>query len=348
MTWSSVPSMGFTIGLLALVACGETTTEPNVAGDLPSTAPDFAVAANTWITRADLPSTERYRLAAATVTNSAGQSVVYVIGGNTTGGDSEAFGGSLSKVQAYNVATNSWTYKASLPMPLYSTNGAGVINGKIYVSGGVTAYNNHRKELYRYDPASNTWTRKHDMPHPAWRGVTGVINNKLYVLPGCDQVEQDGCLLGTPLAFYRYDPVTDQWSNLPTPPGRRIDGVAGVIGGKLYVAGGVDGTHAVTRLDVFDPATNQWTSKAPMPRERFAAAGVALGGKLYVIGGRRPSFTTVGTTLVYDPGSDSWTIKSQDPSPRADIAATRVVFNGQARIELVGGPRPGNNLQYVP
>jgi hypothetical protein len=36
------------------------------------------------------------------------------------------------------------------------------------------------------------------------------------------------------------------------------------------------------------------------------------------------------------------------PSPRADIAASQVRLNGQARIEVVGGSVPGNNLQYVP
>jgi hypothetical protein len=36
------------------------------------------------------------------------------------------------------------------------------------------------------------------------------------------------------------------------------------------------------------------------------------------------------------------------PTLRLGIAATRVVLNGKARIEVVGGPKPGNNLQYLP
>ena len=42
----------------------------------------------------------------------------------------------LAKVTAYNVATNTWTDRRPLPVPLAWSNGAGVINGKIYVSGG--------------------------------------------------------------------------------------------------------------------------------------------------------------------------------------------------------------------
>jgi N-acetylneuraminic acid mutarotase len=335
--------------LICALGCREDSTAPTdpTATTSPAT-PEFAVASNTWLTRADMPSTERYWMATATVKNSAGESILYVIGGKTDPGDCECNGGSLSKVQAYNVATNTWSYRASLPLPLYSTNGAGVINGKIYVSGGVVSYRNHRKELYMYDPATNTWSRKHDMPLPSWRGVTGVINGRLYVLPGCAQSDVDGCSLQVPLVFYRYNPVTDRWTSLPAPASRHIDGVAGVIGGKLYVAGGVDGTHASSRVDVFDPTTNQWMSKAPIPEGQFGAAGAALAGKLYVIGGRTPVFTPVGWNSVYDPVTDTWTRRASLPTARAGIAASRVVRNGQPRIEVVGGTRPGNNLQYIP
>jgi N-acetylneuraminic acid mutarotase len=334
-----------TIGGVALAACAEHATEPG-ATTAPASAPPAAVA-NSWISRANLPSPERYYMATATVTNSAGQSILYVIGGKTNASDCECSGGSLSKVQAYNVATNTWTTRAPLPMPLYSTNGAGVINGKIYVSGGVASFHNHRRELHVYDPATNTWTRKHDMPHPTWRGVTGVINNQLYVLPGCEQEDRDECHLLVPFGFYRYDPVSDQWTALPIPPSRRIDGVAGVIGGRFYVAGGSGGVNAQTRVDVYDPVTNLWSTRAPMPRFRVKAAGATLKAKLHVIGGIDPDGIT-GKTSVYDPATDTWSARAPMPTARFAIAASRVVLNGEPRIEAVGGTRPGNNVQYIP
>jgi len=337
--------------LIAMLGCRDyaaPSADPTGTTSAATASPEFAVASNTWVIRADMPSTERYWMATAAVNNSAGESILYVLGGKTESGDWEGNGGSLSKVQAYNVATNTWTTRAPLPMPLYSTNGAGVINGKIYVSGGVASYRNHRKELYMYDPATNTWSRKHDMPLPSWRGVTGVINGRLYVLPGCAQSDVDECLLQVPLVFYRYNPATDRWTSLPAPASRRIDGAAGVIGGKLYVAGGVDGTHASSRVDVFDPTTNQWTSKASIPEGQFGAAGAVLAGKLYVIGGRTPVFTRVRWNSVYDPLTDTWTRQAPLPAARAAIAASRVFRNGQPRIEVVGGTRPGNNLRYIP
>jgi N-acetylneuraminic acid mutarotase len=323
--------------LAVLAACSDTTTEPETLAPATASAPDFAVASNSWSTRADMP-TERLGLATAVVPNSAGQSILYAIGGTTL------TGGSLSKVQAYNVATNSWTTKAPLPVPLYFTNGAGVIRGKLYISGGLTSYNNYRSSLYVYNPSTNSWTRKRDMPNTTFRGVTGVINNQLYVLTGCDQ---DGCNAYEPVVLYRYNPATDQWARLAKPTRTHDWGMGGVIGGKFYVTGGS------TQLDVYDPATNRWTIRAPLPQERWLGGGAISAGKLYIIGGyqRNPDGTTtpgVRTTSVYDPGTNRWTTKASAPKALSQIAASRVVLNGQERIEVVGGRRPGNNLAYIP
>jgi N-acetylneuraminic acid mutarotase len=164
---------------------------------------------------------------------------------------------------------------------------------------------------------------------------------------------QDPCSdFGELQFFYRYDPLTDQWTSLPKPPScDHILGMAGVINKKLYVVGGSGGCSE-NALDVYDPATNQWTSKTPPPSNRVAAAGLALGGKLYVIGGYREgvngTWAAVRTTSVYNPATDTWTNLAPLPTARADISGSRVFVNGHPRIEVVGGVRPGNNLQYIP
>jgi N-acetylneuraminic acid mutarotase len=329
---------------LVLAACNETMTEPETA-EVAAATPEFAVAANTWTTKADMPGTARRDLATATVTNAAGQSVLYAIGGQTSGG-------SLGRVQAYNVATNSWTYRREMPIAVYNTNGAGVINGKIYVSGGVTRDKLFRRELHVYDPVTNTWTRKQDMPLTTWGGITGVINNQLYVLT-CGERDADCYVDFAPLELYRYDPATDQWTFVGYSPEQVERPMGGTIGGKLYLTGAnTVRSGGGARFTVYDPATNQWTSKAPLPRARWLGAAAALGAKLYVFGGFQlnsdGSITRVRTTSVYDPATDAWTNRAPMPTLRSGYSASRVVLNRQARIEVVGGSRPGNNLQYVP
>jgi hypothetical protein len=46
--------------------------------------------------------------------------------------------------------------------------------------------------------------------------------------------------------------------------------------------------------------------------------------------------------------TNAWATAAPLPTARARIAGSRVVVGGQARIEVMGGSRPGNNLQYVP
>jgi hypothetical protein len=353
----------------ALAACSETTTEPRAAVASPA-VPAAAIIHNSWLTLANMPSA-RTELATATVTNAAGQSIVYAIGGFNPNGVP------LDKVTAYNVATNTWTFRRPLPRPLAQSNGAGVINGRIYVSGG---FNDNTPfpswSLYMYDPATNTWTQKRDMPglipNPEGsssvvgaRGVTGVINGKLYVVSACFGAwepwgyfeNQCSDLIGP--RFFRYDPATDRWTKLAPPfPAATYQEMAmspyagGVIDGKFYLMGGSENSGD-GRMAVYDPATNQWTPKTPLALERPGAATAVQDAKLFVMGGRRLNaaldrLDTLSVTIVYDPVTDAWTRRASMPSPRAGISGIKVFLNGQPRIQVVGGTAPGNNLQYIP
>ena len=355
-----------TLTVLSLAACGDDTpTHPELPAQSTAAAPELAVASNSWITRADML-TNRTDLAVATVTNPAGQSVLYAMFGRN------ANGVPIGTVAAYNVATNTWNFTGSgLKVGLAFTNGAGVIDGKIYVSGGFTNYNLDKLSLalLMYDPARNTWTGKRGLPITTdqygndsffgARGVTGVIGGKLYVFTACFEqsdklaLDWEGCSERGP-GFFRYNPGTDRWTILPSPfsPLTRSPYAGGVIGGKFYVMGGTVGTYAGW-LRVYDPATNHWTTKNGLGQTRPGAATAVLKSKLYVMGGQRYNaarkvWETLDKTIVYDPVTNAWTWRASLPSPRAGVAGSTVVRNGQARIEVVGGSRPGNNLQYIP
>ncbi len=338
----------FTAAALLLLALGcndaDSPTEPGITSSPEVTSsqdadPQFAVASNTWTFRRDMPG-ERFGIATATVPNAAGQSILYAIGG------SSATGGSLSRVQAYNVATNTWSYKAPLPGPLKNLNGAAVIDGKIYVPGGQVTNISESSSLYVYDPVANTWTRK-QMPEAGFGGVTGVIQKKLYVVLYCPDF--DNCAFPQRWLL-RFDPLTEKWDYLATPP-EGTGSVGGTIGNKFYLGTVCCGAEQSV-LNVYDPTRNTWTRKTTNLAVRFGAASTVLGAKLYMIGGMRcnsdGSCTQVRTTNVYDPGTNRWTTLAPVPRTRPGASAARVFLGGRARIELVGGTLPGNNLQYTP
>jgi N-acetylneuraminic acid mutarotase len=319
--------------------------------------------------------TTRTDFAIATVPNAAGQPVVYTMGGRNLQGNP------IRTVTAYNVATNTWTFRRGGPAVAW-TNGAAVINGKIYLSGGFSdrnAWTSLSGSLDMYDPATNTWTRKRDMPslvdpygdkvYVGASGVSGVINGQLYVITACYTLmevggfgyyQEGGCKAPDYAgpAFFRYNPVTDRWTTLPSPFRGVVYSpfVGGVIGGKFYVLGGpMYGEEAAhtAYMAAYDPATNRWTTKNALGQDRPGAAAAVLGGKLYLFGGNRYNakldrYETLDKTLRYDPTTNLWTTRAPMPSARSGIAASPVTVNGQVRIEVIGGPAPGNNLQYVP
>lgn len=297
-------------GLGDSVPTGPQPADPNASGLEPNLGTTWV--SNTWITRSQLPSA---RLgAAAAVVNGA----IYLIGGLSSPYMPNL--PSLSTVEEYfpEAQLVIWVKRAPLPEGRAYASGAGVINGKIYVPGGVSFSTSASKSLFVYNPGNNTWTKKADSPILTAWGASAVINGKLYVFTPR--------IYNTPPRLYRYDPSTNSWTKRADPPHDHRQPAAGVIDGKFYVAGGANPAAGKTQtgvLDVYDPGTNAWTTGKAMPTARYGAAATVLGGKLYVVGGRS-NYTALGALEAYNPATNSWVQKASMPTPRYDLAAAKV------------------------
>jgi N-acetylneuraminic acid mutarotase len=256
------------------------------------------LAPNTWTTRAQMLS-GRWGARAGTLNN-----VIYVVGGVNAAGSSTA------TVQAYDVATNTWSTRRSLPSRRAKVNGVSEIGGKLYVSGGlITSSFDVSRTLFVYDPAANTWTRKADMPQKSDCGVQGVIGGQLYVYAHC--------LVSDAHVFIRYNPATNNWTTLAAPPERHLDGDGGVISGKFYLTGGLDDhANASLRTHAYNPATNTWVNKRSMPAPQTRGISRVLGGKLYIAGGFDNTGTTVATLRAYNPVTNTWATRRSMPTAR--------------------------------
>jgi N-acetylneuraminic acid mutarotase len=327
--------VALTLGAFAFLSCSDDTapTQPGSVADQPL-APEFAWASNSWQTRAPMPG-PRWNFASGVVNNSTGQSTLYVFGGADDHGN-------VTRVEAYDYTTNSWTTKASQFERTY-LNGTGVIGGKIYIAGGVVEVGEgtivYKKTLVVYDPATDAFTPKADMPRTLALGVTGVMGGKLYVVGGrCGE-----CSPQVSRRMYRYDPTTNAWSFLPWAPRAHLHGASGVINGKLYVAGGYEGTTSTSNLDVYDPLTNRWKALAPVPQPLSGAGGAVLNNKLYVVGAGA-SFKSV---YAYDPATNTWATKAQLPTGRDLLEAATVTAFGNQKILAVGGLDPSTGITAV-
>jgi N-acetylneuraminic acid mutarotase len=309
---------GAALGALAiagLVACGDDSLPlspeaPDATEALSS--PTTSALTTAWASSAPMP-TKRLGLVAATVNG-----IIYAIGGQAEflKGDSLAYGAKLTKVEAFNPATGKWVTKAPLPAKRAWPSGAAVINGKVYVPGGLNAFGNPTKTLYVYDPGTNTWATKAPLPVASARGAAAAINGKLYVL--------------TPTAnnslLHRYDPASNAWTARASAPRAHHYPASGVIDGKLYVVGSISGDKSpMYGTSVYTPATNTWAARSDTPGLAIGAGSGVIGNKLYVVGGGpKPGDIESSIVKAYDPATDHWILLNSAlwmPKARSYLAA---------------------------
>ena len=149
-------NLGLSAAIFAgpVLACSDQQSDPSLA---PSGSSADA-AAGQWVMRANM-STDRVNTTTATVTDAQGRTTLYVIGGRNPSSTGSFCSGGLSKAQAYNATTNTWKTRADFPRPIQHTNGAGVIDGKIYVTGGCAGFKLYHGWTTMYDPATTLGRR---------------------------------------------------------------------------------------------------------------------------------------------------------------------------------------------
>lgn len=338
MTSSSSAALLLSLGVASLGACGEDRipTQPETSGTEAVPAPAAAAfVSNTWTLKAAPPNFLFVnQLSAGAVPDASGQSVVYLLGGR------DDDGGCGASIATYRIGTNTWSVKSMEPrVQVFNSNGVGRIGNTLYISGGESFCGGSffiDGGFAAYDPATNTLTEKPTPPKLTSEGVTGVIDGKLFVLPGLcsfDFFPNPGYCEDQPFRrLFRYNPATNLWATKRPAPHFHTYGAGGAIGGKFYVAGG-DNT---TDLDRYDPATDTWTTLAPLPLAG-TVRGTAFQGKLFVVVSNYNSAT--GTTArrmyVYDPGTNAWTRKA---APRYDHPEyVPITWGGKPFLLGVGG-----------
>lgn len=221
---------------------------------------------------------------------------------------------------------NGWAAGAGMPTRR-SELAAAVLDGKIYVGGGLTL-TGASKAFEVYDPASDRWEQAAPLPVALHHFGMAAGDGRIYVSGG-----YEGNNLSNPSdAVWVYDPASADWSTGPNMAAGRAAHAMVAMDGLLYVVGGV-GIGSLF-IWVYDPVADAWDTLPtllPTPREHLAAA--ALDGKLIVIGGRWPGQGNLAIVEVYDSASGSWEQAPDMPTARGGLTAAAV---GE-QIHVAGG-----------
>lgn len=252
----------------------------------------YDVASDTWSETAPLPT--RYRMPNAIAVGDR----LFVLSGFQNPACVE-----------YDFAANAWMARAPLPLANGRAGAAlGVYKDKVILAGGVTpgmsdnGLNTGRRqaEVMQYDPAMDTWQRIGETPVEIGYAISGVIGNEFWLVGGSTNVSRipDSLVLNLD---------TNTWSSGPPVPKSISSAAGGVLGGYIYVTGGIATSQGTISTDtmVLDPRAKVWSSAAPLPTGRFGMSAAVLGNKLYVPtgitqqGANAMAFAPVGAMEVF-------------------------------------------------
>jgi N-acetylneuraminic acid mutarotase len=136
--------------------------------------------------------------------------------------------------------------------------------------------------------------------------------------------------------------AANKWYRIPSPPGgARQEVAATVVGGKIYVAGGLVAKGSTARVEAFDPKTFAWSSVASLPDKINHAMAAELGGRLYVFGGFSDGLKGRASKRVFVLKDGKWSDAPPLTEPRAAGAAVTI----RNRIVVVGGIADGKHLE---
>jgi len=164
---------------------GKPPTEPlwvGVPQIVVGTVEEYDPASNTWRSRATMPTGRNHFLAAAV------DGKIYALNGRL-GTPFVTMSDVTDLVEAYDPATDMWTYKGRAPTPRGDVAGD-AHDGKIYVTGGEFEEPRGKVTFWAfesYDPKANAWQTLPHMQIARHGFVAGFIDNEFHVAGGSFQ-----------------------------------------------------------------------------------------------------------------------------------------------------------------
>jgi hypothetical protein len=174
--------------------------------------------------------------------------------------------------------------------------------------------------------------------------IASPFNNKLYVIGGGTGANPDLRID----QVWAFDPLAQTWTqkaSVPAPGVGSNFGSAALIGGAIYVFGGVTGPPGPITITStawkYDIAGDTWTRIADLPTSNFGAAVAAIGGKAYLAFGSG----FLQQTWQYDPVTNTYTRKADAPFVPQPVRMHAVVLNGEMHA-FAGGFEGNSHVVY--
>ena len=215
------------------------------------------------------------------------QDKIYVIGGGKGVDESNQRWSILSDaVEVYDPSTDTWQTKQPMPTARAYLE-ASVVNGQIYLVGGMNNKDKYVNLNEVYTVANDSWAMVEPIPYSVYSYASAVCGDKIYIIGGQS--------LQAPITNVNYVQIYDcsnnSWSfGTPMPTFVWLTAAGATTGEaairRIYVMGGVTSDDDVLGdVQVYDPQIDAWTLGASIPSVRNLHAVAVVDDRIYVIGG---------------------------------------------------------------
>jgi N-acetylneuraminic acid mutarotase len=205
---------------------------------------------------------------------------------------------------------------------------ATVLNGQIWVAGGLTASTKATAAIQIYDPAKDAWHQGPSLPQPVDHAMLVTYRNQVVLIGGF--VTRGGDSVASSQVLF-FDDSAGHWQKGPSLQHPRAAGAAAVVGDKIVVVGGRTGTpeQLVSQTEIFDGTAWHDGKDIPVPGDHLTAASDR--SYLYAVGGRRfISRNDTNAVQRYEPATDQWTRLPSLPKPVSGAGAA--IVGGQLLV----------------
>ncbi len=286
----------------------------------------YGLASRKW-SNAPSMRTPRHGIAVAAIDRS-----LYALGGAPRPGHASA-SATAEALRLVPAGRPGATWRPLPSMPAARQNMAStVLDGTIWVVGGLESASSGSRRVEGYDPVINGWKSGPDLPVRLHHEMVVTYKGDMVVIGGWIPKGSDPSAEVSDRVFALR---AGKWVSLPSLNRPRAAGVAAVVGDRIVVTGGQDDGRLLDTTEVFDG--KQWRAGAdiPTPREHLAAA--SDGQFVYAVGGRRLSPDKNSAALErYEPASDRWQRLPDMPTARGGLGAAIV----DGHLLAVGGESP--------
>jgi uncharacterized repeat protein (TIGR03803 family) len=137
--------------------------------------------------------------------------------------------------------------------------------------------------------------------------------------------------------------VHNSWSIGKAMPTGTARSSAAVLGGQIYVIGGLNESGTViSNVQIYNPTTNTWSTGTELPTVTQNSSAAVVNNILYLFGGDNGVTTPTNAVWAYNPSTKKWTSKAAMPTARNGTLAVM-----ENNIVYVMGGNLGGGANFV-